>query len=151
MRIYDEKHQYAFGAVDLEGKRHSPRVSILTHYRSTSELTKLGWPFLLYSGSRIIEDNYSRESNLICVDNNNYRYYLDPERDYICQRVEGAATREVIQFGQTSSGRWYPKAVTRWHPTQPKRHPVTRVYLQDDPAFEEGIFDPERVYDRSWE
>ena len=96
---------------------------------------------------KIVEDEYSMENNLICVQilREGYKrppmisrlpfkglYYFNPGRDYICEKYEFFALREptwqggtawseentepecssvneVVRYGQTASGKWYPK------------------------------------------
>jgi len=59
----------------------------------------LGWPYIGGDG-RIIEDDYSRQNNLICIERlqqgkiysgnvslpGRFVYYLDPQKDYVCRR-----------------------------------------------------------------
>lgn len=59
----------------------------------------LGWPFIGSDG-RIIEDNYSTQNNLICIERlqqgktysgnvslpGRFVFYLDPQKDHICRR-----------------------------------------------------------------
>jgi hypothetical protein len=89
-------------------------------------------------------------------------WYLNPQRDYIRQvfvehyvrnapwqrdkswldgvdpnRIPEEKTRwdrEVTEFGQTDTGQWYPKRIGTF-----------RIFLDTDPEFPEGIFDPENL------
>ena len=89
-------------------------------------------------------------------------WYLDPQRDYIRQvfvehfvrnapwqrykswlegvdpnRIPEDKTqwgREVTEFGQTDAGQWYPKRIGD-----------NPIFLDTDPEFPEGIFDPENL------
>ncbi|MCK4628998.1 MAG: hypothetical protein KAT56_08335, partial [Sedimentisphaerales bacterium] len=68
-------------------------------YMPCNHLGWLAWPLIGKKG-HVIEDDYARENNLICIEllqqGSIYRgrvslpgrflYYLDPERDYICRR-----------------------------------------------------------------
>jgi hypothetical protein len=42
--------------------------------------------------------------------------------------------REVTEFGQTNAGQWYPKRIGTF-----------RIFLDTDPEFPEGIFDPKNL------
>lgn len=92
-------------------------------------------------------------------------WYLNPQCDYICQRFEEHYVRnapwqkdkswlegvepdrisaertriqEVTEFGQTDAGQWYPKRI------KTGRNALT-IFLDTDPEFPEGIFDPETL------
>lgn len=71
---------------------------------------------------RLIRVSARRDSNWRCW----YEYQIDPERDYLCVRLEqrdfvrlGDApepawrvqVREVVECGQTPEGHWYPRVV----------------------------------------
>ncbi|KPK41121.1 MAG: hypothetical protein AMJ65_10085 [Phycisphaerae bacterium SG8_4] len=125
-------------------------------------LRRKGWPGIVPKAEnspphqiRIIEDHYSQKYGLICIEllrqGANYGgrikamppirelYYLNPQKDYICQRLEHYRRRnapwqedsswldgidpdnvrpdattitQVTEYGQTSYGQWYPKVVT---------------------------------------
>lgn len=122
------------------------------------DLTWLGWPNHILGNHphevsrRIIEDDYSRENKLICVQvlRKGYKhsnspgvslpgewlFYLNPEKNYICQKRLFKYTRDatwqtdpdwldgvdpdkiekdhysltqVLEYGRTESGAWYAK------------------------------------------
>jgi len=92
----------------------------------------------------ITEDEYSKKENLICVrrtTGNDARYYINPERGYICQRHPSS---EVKSYSRTDSGNWYPKAF-KWN------RDLHILYLQGDPEFGERVFsfDPSHYFDVS--
>ena len=140
-------------------------------------LSELGWTRNLRikaqgSWKIIIADNeYSRSRNLICIeilgkptdaanrDTTSERslFYLNPQRDYICQRCEFyppynyVQNREVLEFGRLDSRQWYPKKILEQRVIK-KKDGTTRqtdelitVYLDTTPEFPEGIFDPESL------
>lgn len=119
------------------------------------DLAGLGWPLFgnMQNDGTIIENGHSRENNLICIQQlhqgekmpeghpdtvhkpTKYLYYLNPGRDYICQRIEYYSitnapwqqdgswlegvdpnelyrdvfnVTEVTDYLQTKDGRWYP-------------------------------------------
>ncbi|MFC1635107.1 hypothetical protein ACFL5Z_09715 [Planctomycetota bacterium] len=126
-------------------------------------LRRKGWPRIVPTAENspphqihIIENHYSKKYGLICIEllrqGANYGgrikamppikelYYLNPQKDYICQRLEHyrrrnapwqndsswldgidpdnvrpdvTAITEVTEYGKMSSGQWYPKVVTR--------------------------------------
>lgn len=92
-----------------------------------------GWPRI--RKGRPVENNYATENNLLCIAAEKTLYYIDPEHDYICVRIESfrhtAAAdsnaeidelhfdpnetpsepywvTEVTKFGRTDAGQWYP-------------------------------------------
>jgi len=54
--------------------------------------------------------------------------------------------KEVIEVEETKAGQWYPKRIARYAddgtPREEKRMIIPTVYLQTDPPFPDGIFDP---------
>jgi len=162
-------------------------------------LSELGWPNSLLHSTHgrgrtlLVENDYSRSNDLICVEvldeelprentvvqqARGWLHYLNPKRDYICERQEihpdlSAAGRpaegfdgtcamyvffrglfsvaEVAEYGQTDLGQQYPKKIlmrSRWHNddqnTEQRRKMIT-VYVDADPEFPEGIFDPGKL------
>jgi len=140
-------------------------------------LSELGWTRNLRIKAQgcwkiILSDNeYSRSKNLICIeilgkptdpanrDSTSERslFYLNPQRDYICQRYEFyppynyVQDREVLEFGRLDSGQWYPKRILERSVIENKdgtarqTDELTTVYLDTTPEFPEGIFDPESL------
>ncbi|HUT45109.1 MAG TPA: zf-HC2 domain-containing protein [Sedimentisphaerales bacterium] len=166
----------------------------LIFWRDT--LSELGWPnSLLHSGhdrTSIVENDYSKNNNLVCVevlydelsrDNKvtlpakKRLYYLNPQRDYICERQEihpqpglaqnpedwidkvGAmwafsgrfSVGEVVEYGRSDLHQWFPKKILmrfRWEnpdQTTEERKKTITVYLNTDPEFPDGIFDPNNL------
>jgi hypothetical protein len=110
-------------------------------------------------------------------------YYVDPQRGYLCVRreffrhnklfghgpvkideldfdpgsvpSEPSSVIEIVEFGQTPTGQWYPKKIQKssktWHvgPGSKSELLTTNqsvlVYLEANPEFAEGIFDPENL------
>lgn len=95
-----------------------------------------GWPRI--RKGRPVENNYATENNLLCIAAEKTLYYIDPEHDYICVRIESfrhtAAAdsnaeidelhfdpnetpsepywvTEVTKFGRTDAGQWYPSEI----------------------------------------
>jgi len=141
-----------------------PREDWADHLGNYLEvLRQKGWPDIIPKAKnsppheiRIIENNYAKKYGLICIEllrqGANYAgrikamppirelYYLNPQKDYICQRHEHyrrrnahwqkdkswldgidpnnirpdtTSTTQVTEYSQTDSGKWYPKAITR--------------------------------------
>lgn len=102
-------------------------------------VAQLGWPEIR-GYADIIQDDYARENGLIRVDHEKAAFYLNPERDYICEQLiplEGQRCT-VLEFGRTDTGRWYPKRIDN----DALKY---TVYLETNPEFPEGIFDPNRL------
>ena len=180
--LYDGEYNYyvsynAEADTWVSERRHSPEGS-----RDYQGLADIGWPqYGLYLWGpdlppiTVVEDDYSKQKNLICLQNlgqgkvrkDSVRlpfkklWYLNPQRDYICQRfeeryvrnapwqkdkswlegvepdrisAERTRIREVTEFGQTDAGQWYPKRIG-----------ANPIFLDTDPEFPEGIFDPETL------
>ena len=103
-----------------------------------SDIRDLGWPDIR-GAADVVQDDYARENNLIRVEVQERQFYLDPSRDYICQRQEiNGEITEVTEFAETEAGRWYPKKVE-------SRLSSKTIYLETAPKFPEGIFDLENL------
>jgi hypothetical protein len=165
------------------------------------DLTGLGWPVFsdMQNEGTIIENDHSRINNLICIQQlrqgekmpegrqekvhmpSRYLYYFNPERDYICERIEYYSVRnapwqkdkswldevesyelqpdtrnitEVMEYRQTEGGRWYPYKiefkVSSYDSDIGALRPysinsVKTIYLNTEPEFPQGIFDPNQV------
>lgn len=140
-------------------------------------IAEFGWPEIR-GYADVLQDDYAKQNDLICIEEllqgwrrqgivlpRKKRYYLNPQRDYICQRLETesvypapwhqddswlegvdpasipneySSTIEVTEFSQFQTGHWYPRKI--------KEPGKTRtVYLETDPEFPKGIFDPENL------
>jgi hypothetical protein len=165
------------------------------------DLAGLAWPIFsnMQNEGTLIENDYSRKNNLICIQQlqqgekmpeghpdtvhlpSKRLCYLNPNRDYICERIEYHSLKnapwqkdkswlegvdpnklyqdssnitEVTKYRQTKEGKWYPyKIEFRISPYDPNAgefqpyslHDVKTVYLQTNPEFPEGIFDPNNL------
>ncbi len=110
-----------------------------------SHLAEIGWPDIL-GHADVIQDDFARENNLIRIESKGRQWYLNPERDYICQRRidDHGGITEVKEFARTKEGKWYPKSVQGpWI--------SNTVYLETDPVFPEGIFDPNELPKDGWQ
>jgi len=106
---------------------------------SLCPITRIGWP-QIRGYADIIQDDYARENNLIRIEVQGRQFYLNPDRDYICQRridTYGRST-DVKEFAQTIEGKWYPRRI---------EGPgiANTIYLETNPVFPEGIFDPNNL------
>ena len=158
-----------------------------------SALQREGWDATILSNGphiielKMVEDEYSRENNLVCIQilREGYKrppvvamlpfkglYYLNPDRDYICEKHEFFALREpawqggtawledntepecrgvseVVRYGQTASGEWYPKEkkaqTTVWNEngTAEEYNYNITIYLDTDPESFEDTLAPE--------
>lgn len=101
---------------------------------------RLGWPDI-WGEPEVIQDDYARENHLMRLETQRGVFYLNPERDYICQRRiihPDDRVEEVTEFGKTDDGRWYPRKI--------KGNGLTHtVYLEIPPELPEGLFDPNRL------
>jgi hypothetical protein len=103
---------------------------------SMCPIAGLAWPEIR-GYADIIQDDYAREHGLIRVEGERETFYLNPQRDYICQqRVPlGRDRTEMTEFAQTETGRWYPRKI------DDGAFKYT-IYLDTDPEFPAGLFDP---------
>jgi hypothetical protein len=86
--------------------------------------------------------------------NDIYRWFINPDRNYICQRFEyGNAGQEpveridVLEYAETESGQLYPhiikKTANRLINGKEQQQTSSRIiYLQENPVFPNSIFDP---------
>jgi len=91
----------------------------------------------IWGNADVVQDDYARENHLIRLETPKGVFYLNPDRDYICQRKivhPDDRVEDVTEFGRTDDGRWYPKKV--------EDVATHTIYLETDPKFPEGIFDP---------
>lgn len=98
--LYDGQYDYSTARDDKGNwgklrKSYSPN----SNHMPIIYLERLGWPHIYKTGN-IIEDDYAKENNLICIERlqqglvhsgdvsppGRFLYYLDPQKDYICRR-----------------------------------------------------------------
>jgi hypothetical protein len=143
-------------------------------------LSELGWTRRLLIGAGVswnislVEDHYSKDNNLLCLEalgdwshfgnaNLKHRFYLDPARDYTCQKLEMhrlldsgehgeySLVIEVLEYGRLRTGQWYPRKISEHSKYKMRSGSIsdtvkmTTVYLSEDPRFPEGIFDTEKL------
>jgi hypothetical protein len=112
-----------------------------THYDfwNLCPVAKLGWPEIR-SQADIIQDDYARENNLIRVEAPQGTFWLNPQRDYLCQRrlLTNGRMEEITEVGQTDEGRWYPRQIE-------DGVGLYTIHLDTNSEFPERIFDPNRL------
>jgi len=97
--IYRARRDYE-GFWSIQGKEYSPKRN---HRSYKGGLADRGWPeYVMYKG-KVVENNYSKENSVICIEKHNeprYEgkklrypaektlYYINPQRDYMCVRKE---------------------------------------------------------------
>ena len=127
LSLYDGEYNY-FVSYDIRKKSWLPKSRLHSPERNRDErgLADLGWPqsgLYLWGPDlapiRVVEDDYSRENNLICLQSlrrqkrhkdsprglRKQLWYLKSRRDYICQRLEEhcIADRYVLPLRQVES------------------------------------------------
>jgi len=129
-------------------------------------LEQIGWPQIVVPRSgapqwRMESVVTAAGENLIMIERRHdqiERWFLHPARDFLCQKHELARPSdetvwfsiEILAYAQTSTGQWYPRRIQK---TEPRRvngqdfpETVSRdLYLQEDPQFPPGLFDPENL------
>jgi len=108
----------------------------------------------------IIENDFSRENNLICVANGwgrpppgeqEARFYYDPDLDYLRVKMtirepDMAMDWDWTDFAQTPDGHWYPTREEQHIKTPYDDINTTRTfYLNTNPQFSEDILDPDKM------
>ncbi len=119
----------------IEGRKWS-----ISEFWNSCPIADMGWPDIRGSAD-VIQDDYARENKLIRVEVQGKEFYLNPNRDYICQRRidnKYSQVTDVTEFGRTEASQWYPKRIKGLGKNK-------MVYLETDPEFPEGIFDPENL------
>jgi hypothetical protein len=141
--LYDSSHCYSSrrdenGSWSLTQQTFGDRGLTKYDLWNTCPAARLGWPEIGYEAD-IIQDDYARENHLIRVEASGGTFWLNPERDYICQRRSTINGQEdVTEFSQTNDGRWYPKRVE-------SRGLNHTIWIETHVEFPEGIFDPNRL------
>jgi len=65
-------------------------------YSLPGHLVHLGWPRIEFEGN-IVENDYSRENGLICIEQEYSRKYINPQRGYIRERSERLNGKPYIE------------------------------------------------------
>jgi hypothetical protein len=87
-------------------------------------------------------------------DRQNSRVFFDTtgQPDDVAHGVRRAVVvRDVPEYDRTDSGRWYPKKITmdchadRYDGTVTERKSMMTIFLNVNPTFREGTFDPSRL------
>jgi hypothetical protein len=184
--LYDGKNDYYVSLSEM-----SENYQIAGRDPNHAGLDEMGWPdigiqFGHRREARIVETAYSRDNGLLGievlrpgkVDTTGKRVtlpervlcYLDPTRDYICQRMEtesvlgatwhqdqawldtvdandipmnSTVISEVFECVQTDTGQWYPKIIRSvvLKDEQKTEDSVLRIYMRSNTEFPDGVFD----------
>ena len=160
-----------------------------------SFLQQKGWPTIASNAQqssaiqyKIIKDDYSEAHNLICIEKLNqgfpnegthqgmpptrHLYYLNPDRDYICQRHEeyrsingpwqqdtswlngvdpnhirrdATIIIQTSEYAQTSEMKWYPKVVIRTGNGSASDGTATTII--ETSLFEDQVDLPDGIFD----
>jgi hypothetical protein len=203
VNLYDGKFLYQCRQDNQNKWSQLPRVySTKNNFRADDDIADFGWDIYLLSlpndpqntPLKIVENDYSIQHNLICLETTTQgqtiidsvekvwavapsrkRYYLNPQKDYACQRFEQEerfdATwqkdeswyirakeqeinenpcvniiRDISDWGKTDSGQWYPKEIRTWNPVSPEQSlRIKKIYLETIPVFPENVFNPKAL------
>ncbi|MCX5644330.1 MAG: hypothetical protein NTZ17_06555 [Phycisphaerae bacterium] len=145
VRLLEENHYYESrrgqnGSWSATERTLGDRELTRDDFWNMCPVFKLGWPDI-WGEAEVIQDDYARENHLIRLEVQRGVFYLNPDRDYLCQRRiihPDDRTEDVTEFGQTDDGRWYPRKVKDGGLTH-------TIYLETHPELPEGIFDPNRL------
>lgn len=197
--LFDGKYQHQVRMEGEKYKRLPKFTTFGNDYRGDDDLADFGWRIGLLDESEatrpeqgplgIVINEYSKKGNLVCLEKKSQgkiiaddtgrlwaippkriAYYINPDRDYICQRFEQeeafdaawqidkawlenekdqnlkkqspySRTTEVLEYGQTVDGEWYPKKMKKWCPSNPNEGvQIRQIFLAVDPEFPERIF-----------
>lgn len=165
-----------FGHLKSSPSRGLRTDRVGTPFTLSPTIERLAWPAIRWPKSpkstcRIISDDHlALDKGLICIEEQHEvthselgviphttRFYLNPEKGYICHRWHEAISdyaEEVTVYGQTDQGQWYPLEVSEFG-RRDFRTPMTRkpvqinvVLLDTNPTFPEGVFDPNALLAR---
>ena len=140
--IYKGQYYYSSRRDDVgtwETTKHKIRRQLTgSDFWNICPIVEIGWPSIR-GYADIVQNDYAINNKLIRVEVQNREFYLNPNRDYICQKkAKNNQETDVIEFGRTEAGKWYPKR------TKDLGNSNT-IYLETDPEFPEGIFDPNNL------
>ena len=118
--LYDGLHEYS-----IEGLPDNKRSERYEYYFADwhGAIDYLGWPKIEnfisdHTQTRIIENDYSRENGLVCIEiifrgivksdgmvvlPRNFLYYIDSEHDYICVRHDFLEQKDIYWEGKDNS------------------------------------------------
>ena len=71
--------------------------------------------------------------------------------DIIEKQLKATRIRQATEFARITDGKWYPKTIVeRFEKELPeggvsRSHRTYNIYLDDNPQFADGIFDPESL------
>jgi hypothetical protein len=135
-----------------------------------SDLQDFAWPWIgrqEWPRRLVSDDRYALDNHLICLEVHEKpgpdesfqerfgRYYLNPARDYICQRSSGLVypeATEITDYAQTPSGQWYPLRISEFYfegeLIANKPNTINTIFLDTNPTFPQDIFNPDALLAR---
>jgi len=162
--IYKASERRIYRYQILNGKSlRTIRKGAVEDYGSTIFVEQICWPQIVVPRYRSMQWKMehvtgSNDETLIMIERvtGNFvgRWFINPARNYICQKYEhghsdGTPIRstEILEYAQTQSGQWYPCRIRRTDhrrvDSEELRETTSRIiFLQENPDFPEGIFDP---------
>ncbi len=157
----------------LESQRVASQLPAGFDSLSLPTLQRYGWPEIgsARSTHRLVpDDRLALDNGLLCIEEQHpvtdsrkgevtetTRFYLNPARDFICQRRHEGSNdyaEEVTQYGRTIGGQWYPLQIDEFgyrqhiQPITATPTAVNLVSLDMDPVFPENIFKPDALLTR---
>lgn len=150
--ISDEQVEYRLFGSAINGNI-SPKANL--HPSQNNRFFWHCWRNL--SQMKVVEDEYSKENNLICcMTEAGNKYYYDPEHNYFCVRTVRSDDNigyEITEIGKTESGMLYPKSgrSASYHQNEDKTgtylagYSTFRIYARDMNESLEELLDPRRL------
>ncbi len=164
---------FADGYGHLKSTRKRRRPPDMLQFTSLPTLQSLAWPEFrtLQSTCRIVSDDpCAIDNRLLCIEERHTvtssrdgevaeitRFYLNPDKGYICQRRHEARhdyAVEVTQYDQTTDGQWHPLKTSEFgyrysmQPMTDTPTAVNAVYLDTNPTFPKGVFSSNALLER---
>lgn len=176
-------HADGFGGLTNEPKDAVlGSYDLRTMLKSAKTLRSLGWPEPLIAPDalqvRLVSDDpYALDHGLVCLEFAfppspqesgrqgskvtarpwTSRYYLDPQKGYVCRRQQAWPSgylAEITAFTSTGNGGFLPATVVEVgslyasEPTSGWKESITSIVCTLDPTFPDGIFDPDALESR---
>lgn len=155
------------------GRKTTRRPDEVSGIASLPTLRGIGWPAFGLGGSsiRLIStDRFALDHDLVCIEEQKQairdgrekitlttRSYLNPERNFICERKHEASydyAEQVTKYGKIRDAQWYPVEISEFgykhqgRPMTGEPSQINRIYLDADPTFPADIFSPDALIAR---
>ncbi len=160
-----ENRMYHYQILNGESIRNTHNGEVEVYGREVF-IEQICWPQITVPRQSQIQwkleyDTGSGNENLIMIERDTRgfrdRWLLDPAHNYICRKYEHSYSDgrpilsiEILEYANTQSNQWYPQIIQKTEyqtadSTEQKQICTRVIYLQENPSFPEGIFDPDTL------